>query len=110
MKVSIAMQTGNESTAENLFKKAQTLKLPTDNERAMVQLQLAGIHLKKNNWNKVKTIMRKVKDFDVTEPTIQSQIDQIQLGLKNRGALNPSNMRQAQQMGRSRKRRRQKMR
>lgn len=110
MKGSIAMQRGNESRAEDLFKLAQTLKLPTDNERAMVQLQLAGIHLKKNNWNKVKTIMRKVKDYDVTEPTIQSQIDQIQLGLKNRGALNPSNMRQAQQMGRSRKRRRPKMR
>jgi hypothetical protein len=110
MKGSIAMQRGQESEAENLFKIAQNLKLPTDNERAMVQLQLAGIHLKKNNWNKVKTIMRKVKDYDVTEPTIQSQIDQIQMGLKNRGALNPSNMRQAQQMGRSRKRRRPKMR
>ena len=47
MKGSIAMQRGNESKAENLFKKAQTLKLPTDNERAMVQLQLAGIKKKK---------------------------------------------------------------
>jgi len=110
MKGSIAMQRGQESDAEDLFKIAQNLKLPTDNERAMVQLQLAGIHLKKNNWNKVKMIMRKVKNYNVTEPTIQSQIDQIKLGLKNRGALNPSNMRQAQQMGRSSKRRRPKMR
>ena len=110
MKGSIAMQRGQESDAEDLFKTAQNLKLPTDNERAMVQLQLAGIHLKKNNWNKVKMIMRKVKNYNVTEPTIQSQIDQIKLGLKNRGALNPSNMRQAQQMGRSSKRRRPKMR
>ena len=110
MKGSIAMQRGEESKAQDWFKIAEGLKLPSDNERAMVQLQLAGIHVKKNNWNKVKTIMRKVKNFDVTEPTIQSQIDQIEMGLKNRGALNPSNMRQAQQMGRSRKRRRPKMR
>jgi tetratricopeptide (TPR) repeat protein len=110
MKGSIAMQKGDEKTAEDWFKVAEDLKLPSDNERAMIQLQLAGLYAKRNNWNKTKSIMRKLKKLDVTESTLQMQIDQFKQALKKRGAFNPSNMRQAHQMGRSKKRRRPKMR
>jgi len=110
MKGSIGMQKGQESQAEEWFKKAEGLKLPTDNERAMVQLQLAGIYAKRNNWNKTKMIMRKIDKMTITEPTIKGQVDQIKQAMNQRGALNPSNMRQAQRMGRGGKRRRPKMR
>ncbi len=110
MKGSIGMQKGQESEAEEWFKKAEGLKLPTDNERAMVQLQLAGIYAKRNNWNKTKMIMRKIDKMTITEPMIKGQVDQIKQAMNQRGALNPSNMRQAQRMGRGGKRRRPKMR
>lgn len=110
MKGSIGMQKGQESQAEEWFKKAEGLKLPTDNELAMVQLQLAGIYAKRNNWNKTKMIMRKIDKMTITEPMIKGQVDQIKQAMKQRGALNPSNMRQAQQLGRGGKRRRPKMR
>ena len=110
MKGSIGMQKGQESQAEEWFKKAEGLKLPTDNERAMVQLQLAGIYAKRNNWNKTKMIMRKIDKMTITEPMIKGQVDQIKQAMNQRGALNPSTMRQAQRMGRGGKRRRPKMR
>lgn len=110
MKGSIGMQKGQESQAEEWFKKAEGLKLPTDNERAMVQLQLAGIYAKRNNWNKTKMIMRKIDKMTITETMIKGQVDQIKQALNQRGALNPSTMRQAQRMGRGGKRRRPKMR
>ena len=110
MKGSIEMQTGNEQEAEEWFKKAEDLKLPSDNERAMIQLQLAGLYAKRNNWNKTKSIMRKLDKLDITESTIKMQAEQFKQALKKRGAFNPSNMRQAHNMGRSKKRRRPKMR
>lgn len=110
MKGSIALQTGNEEEAEEWFKVAEDLKLPSDNERAMIQLQLAGLYAKKNNWNKTKSIMRKLDKLDVTESTIKMQVEQFKQALKKRGAFNPSNMREAHNMGRSKKRRRPKMR
>lgn len=110
MKGSIAMQTGNEEEAEEWFKVAEDLKLPSDNERAMIQLQLAGLYAKKNNWNKTKSIMRKLDKLDVTESTIKMQVEQFKQALKKRGAFNPSNMKEAHNMGRSKKRRRPKMR
>lgn len=109
MKGSIAMQKGDEQTAEEWFKVAEDLKLPSDNERAMIQLQLAGLYAKRNNWNKTKSIVRKLNKLDMTESSIKMQVDQFKDALKKRGALNPSNMKQAQQMGRSKKRRRPKM-
>lgn len=110
MKGSIALQTGNEEEAEEWFKVAEDLKLPSDNERAMIQLQLAGLYAKKNNWNKTKSIMRKLDKLDVSESTIKMQVEQFKQALKKRGAFNPSNMREAHNMGRSKKRRRPKMR
>ena len=57
MKGTIAQGLGKKEEAEQLLKKAQSLKLPTDNEKAAVQLQLAGVAAQKEKWNQVKLYM-----------------------------------------------------
>lgn len=44
IKGSIAMQANKHEEAETLFQQANGLKLPSDNERGMVLLQLAGLN------------------------------------------------------------------
>lgn len=83
----LAMQRKDMEAAENWLNKAQELDLPTENEKAMVMVQLANIHASKNKWNKAKAIMAKVKKLKVTEPQLRDQIKQLEKALTNRGQL-----------------------
>ena len=51
LKGSLAAQRKDNTEAEGYFNEALALKLPSDNEKAMVLLQMAGIQANKNNWN-----------------------------------------------------------
>ena len=92
IKGSIAMNAKDSDAAEEWFIKAQNLNLPSDNERAMVQLQLANINAMKGKWNAAKLAFRDIKKLKITEGQLKEQISQFEQALKQRG--------QTQQVGR----------
>ena len=88
MKGTIAQGLGKKEEAEQYLKHAQTLDLPTDNEKAAVKLQLAGAAAQKERWNQVKLYMKEIKALNITEPTIKEQVKQFEKAIKDRGQLN----------------------
>ena len=115
MKGSIAMQKKETKVAEELFDTALNMKLPSDNERAMVLLQLANANATRNNWTKAKNYFREAKKLNITQSDMKSQLDHF-----GKVLANPGQMKAATRMGKqghkmmqgpgSNKRRRPKMR
>jgi disulfide bond formation protein DsbB len=97
MKGTLAQQRGDDTDAENWLNKASEMELPTDNENAMVLVQLANIYAKKSQWNKTKAIMNKVSKLKITEPQLKEQVKQFEKAITNRGQMVHQ---QSMQMGR----------
>ena len=116
MKGTIQAAKQNNKLAEEYFNTALSLNLPTDNEKAMVLLQLANINAQRNNWTGAKSYVSQIKKLKVTEGVIKEQIDLFEKGLNNRGQMNVARsmgkqgMQMLQQGGMGSKRRRPKMR
>lgn len=112
MRGSIAMNKKENNEAEALFEKALNLKLPTDNEKAMVLLQLANINAIKNKWNASKRYFSEAKKLKITEGPIKEQLNQFEKALSNRGQAKVAATmgKRGQMIGGSSKRRRPKMR
>ncbi|MFZ1705955.1 MAG: hypothetical protein WAT79_16535 [Saprospiraceae bacterium] len=94
LKGSLAANRKDINVAEEYFNKALALKLPTDNEKAMVLLQMAGIQANKNNWTGAKNYFYQCKNLKVTEASLKDQMKQFETALNNRGQ-----MKLAQSMG-----------
>jgi tetratricopeptide (TPR) repeat protein len=94
MKGTIAQGLGRTDEAETWLQKAQTLKLPTDNEKAAVQLQLAGIAIQRQKVNLAKNYLKNIKEMNVTEPMLKDQVKQFDKALAQQGQ-----MKMAHQMG-----------
>ena len=115
MKGSIAMNNKDMDGAERLFDKALNMDLPSDNEKAMVLLQLSNINASKSKWKAAKNYFREAKKLKVTEPQIKEQIGQFEKQLANSGqvkaarSMGKQGMQMMQGGGKS-KRRRPKMR
>jgi tetratricopeptide (TPR) repeat protein len=92
----IAMQKKDFDRAESQMLAADAIGLPSDNERAMVYLQLSNIAANRNNWTGAVNHFRKVKEFKVTEPSMKEQIKEYEKALGNRG-LAKANMRSGMQ-------------
>ena len=88
MKGSIAAQQKRNKDAEEYLQKALTLKLPSENEKAMVLLQLANLEATKNNWNGAKAYFTQAKKLKVTESMIKQQFDHFEKVLNNRSQMN----------------------
>jgi tetratricopeptide (TPR) repeat protein len=89
LKGTMSMQTKDFDTAEKHLEKAQEMGLPTDNEKAMVLLQLASIKAQKNNMQGAIALMKKTKDLKVTQSEIKEQIKEFDKALtQNKGQLN----------------------
>jgi len=77
---------------EIYLNKAQALKLPTDNEKAMIELQLASIKANKGKIKEAEAHLRNLKQLKVTESMIKNQIEEFDKALKqNKGQLNAAN-------------------
>ncbi len=87
MKGTIAMNRKDNDAAEKYLNIAQSIELPTDNEKAMVGLQLANIQAMKGKWNNAKLHFSKVKKLKVTEPQLKEQVKQFEKALTNRGQM-----------------------
>lgn len=110
----LAMQRKDNTEAETWLKKAQEVDIPTDNEKAMVEIQLANIAAMKNKWKQAKIHLRTAKQLKVTEPTIKAQLAQFDKAMQSRGQQKSAMSMGKQGMGMMRqgkgKRRRPKMR
>ncbi|MFT4971214.1 MAG: hypothetical protein ACI9XO_000448 [Paraglaciecola sp.] len=80
--------------AEKYLTKAESLELPSDNEKAAVKLQLANIAATRNKWKEAKLIFRQMKDLKVTESSLKDQIKQFEKAIAQSGQ-----MQSAQRMG-----------
>jgi hypothetical protein len=96
LKGSLAGQRKNNTEAEGYFNKALSMKLNTDDEKAMVLLQMAGIQAQKGNWNGAKNYIYQCKNLKVTQSMIKDQIKQFDTAIAQRGQ-----MKVAQSMGMS---------
>ncbi|MFM2395040.1 MAG: hypothetical protein RLZZ546_3023 [Bacteroidota bacterium] len=88
LKGSIAAQRKDNKVAEDYFNQALALKLPSDDERAMVLLQMCNIQMMKSNWPGAQNYLTQVKKLKVTQKLIQDQIDQVDKAFASRGNLN----------------------
>jgi tetratricopeptide (TPR) repeat protein len=88
LKGTIESQKKNNAEAEIYLNKALTLNLPSDNEKAMVLLQLANINMSKSNWGGAKTQINQLKKLKVSEKMIKEQIEMFEKALDNRGQMN----------------------
>ncbi|MBK8701531.1 MAG: hypothetical protein IPN29_19075 [Saprospiraceae bacterium] len=88
LKGSIMAQSKDTKSAEEYFQKALTLKLPSDNEKAMVLLQMCNIQMMKSNWAGAQNYFMQVKKLSISEKLIKDQIDQVEKAISSRGNLN----------------------
>ena len=91
----IASQTGQTKIAEGYFNEALALKLPTDNEKGMVLIQLASIHANKGNMTGAKNYFNQAKKLKITEPQIKEQLGFIEKAFNQ----NVASRKAAQSMG-----------
>ncbi len=85
MKGTLAMNRKDNDEAEQWLLKAESIELPSDNETAMVSLQLANLQASKGKWNAAKLYVAKMKKLKVTEPMLKDQIKQFEKAFTNRG-------------------------
>ena len=86
IKGSIAMQANKHDEAEALFQEANGLKLPSDNERGMVLLQLAGLNANKQKWTAAQNYYREANKLKITEPQLKEQLQMFGKQIKQAGA------------------------
>ncbi len=87
LKGSIAMSRKDTAASERYLKMAQEINIPTDNEKAMLELQLANISASKGKWKQAQIHYRKIKDLKITESTLKEQIKEFEKAMQNRGQL-----------------------
>ena len=92
LKGTIAQQRNDLDAAESWLKKAEALNLPTDNEKAMVQLQLAILAATRDKWTQAKAIFHKIKDYKVTDANLKEQIKQFEKALGQQGQVKAARM------------------
>lgn len=99
MQGTLSMHKKDNAGAEAWLAKAQALDLPTDNEKAMVELQLANIQAMKGKWKAAQLHFRNLKKLKVTEPQLKEQVKQFEKALSNRGQLKHARMQQGRKGG-----------
>lgn len=87
IKGSIAMQRNQIDVAEIWLQKAQQLKLPTDNEKAMILIQMINIHMNKNRLTQANNAYRELKKLNVSGDVFKDQIKMIDEVMKQQGRM-----------------------
>lgn len=85
MKGSVAQFYQKIDEAEVWLEKAAAIDVPTDNEKAMIELQLANIAASKNKINQAKIHMRNLKQLNISDAAVKEQIKQFDKALKQSG-------------------------
>ena len=90
IKGSIAMQRNKADEAETWFHQAQSLKLPSDNEKAMILIQMINIHLTKNRYTQANNAYRELKKLHLTSDMFKDQIKMLDDVMKQQGRMKMS--------------------
>ncbi|MEM9887648.1 MAG: hypothetical protein AAF849_17265 [Bacteroidota bacterium] len=85
LKGTFAAQRKDMEESEKWLKLAQEVDVPTDNERAMIELQLANINANKGKWKVAEGHFRRVKKMNITEPNLLAQITEFEKVFAQRG-------------------------
>lgn len=85
IKGSVALAQKKTDEGEMWLKKAEEINVPTDNEKAMLQIQLANIAASKNKWKQAQQHFRNTKGLKITQAEIRDQLKQFEKVLSNRG-------------------------
>lgn len=99
IKGSVALGQKDTEKGEQYLKMAEEINVPTDNEKAMLQLQLANISASKSKWKQAEIHYRNIKQLKLTDPNVKDQLKQFEKVLANRGQ-----QKAAQRMGGGRSR------
>ncbi len=92
IKGSIALARKDVEEGEMWLRKAEEVEVPTDNEKAMLQLQLANIAASKGKWKQAEQHYRIAKQCKITEPNVKEQFKQFEKAFSNRGQMKHSQM------------------
>lgn len=95
LKGTIAISRNDMDEGEIWLKKAEEINLPTDNEKAVLQIQLAGIAINRGRWKQADIHYRNAKDLKISTPEIKEQMKQLEKAMQNQGQ-----MKAAMRMGR----------
>lgn len=87
MKGTMAAQLKDNEEAEKWFMTAKQIGVPSGNEAAMVELQLANLMAVKKKWQAAKNHLRAAKKQKITEPQLREQVKQFEKAFTNRGQL-----------------------
>lgn len=87
IKGSITLQRNQSEEAEAWLNKAQSLKLPSDNERAMILIQMINIHLMKNRITQANNAYRELKKLNITLDVFKDQIKMLDDVMKQQGRM-----------------------
>jgi len=112
VKGSLAANKKDNKAAEKYFEIANSLDLPSDNEKAMVLLQLCSLNANKGNIKTAKKYFADLKKLKVTEQQIKEQVEMFEKNFSQYSQMKGANMmgRKKSQMTQGGKRRRPKMR
>lgn len=94
LKGSIALGRKDMVAGEQYLKMAEAVDVPTDNERAMLQIQLAQIALNKGRVQEARTHFKKAQACKITEGAIKDQFRQLEQVMNQTGQIKA-----AQRMG-----------
>lgn len=94
IKGNLALADKRTDEAESWMLQANEIGFQSDNERAMIGLQLANIAASRNNLAGAQFHMKKIMDYHITEPQIKEQVDLFKKALAQGGAQRSGMMRQ----------------
>ncbi len=87
LKGSIALSRKDLSRGEELLKIAESIDLPSDNERGMIQIQLGHIAASKERWNQAQNHLRKAQGLKITQQEFKDQLKQLEMAIAQRGQV-----------------------
>jgi hypothetical protein len=94
IKGTMALNRKDLQAGEEWFKKAEGIKMPSDNETAMVQVQLAALNASRRKWNQANLHLKTAKKLKITNAEIKGQLTQIEAMVKTKGQSHAVKMRQ----------------
>ena len=109
MRGTIALSRKDLNAAEGYLKQADTIDVPTANEKAMLKLQLAQIEANRKNFPAAKKYLKAARETNVKLPQIVEQMNMLDTALKQSGQVKAAQRmgkQGHQMMGRGGKRRR----
>jgi len=87
LKSTFAQQKKDFVEAEKWLNQANQQPMNSDDERAMVLIQLASIEANKQKWPAVQKYLKELEGLKIKEPQIKEQVAEFQKAFKNRGLM-----------------------